>query len=84
MGIGGGPIAGFGSAPAERLSGYRFARSSGRGVRVLYGFGLQHLSSRYGCLGETLGWHRDLCCGPLLRNSVDPALVASEDFGVGT
>src|SRR3981081_2398977 len=84
MGVGGGPIAGFGSAPAKRLSRYRVARPYRRGLRVLYAAGLRHLSARYGCLGETLEWHRNLCCGSLLRNLVDPALVASADFGVGT
>src|SRR5437660_8159772 len=82
--IRGRPIAGFGIALAKWSSGSRIARPHGRGLLVLYGFGFRHLSSHYGCQGETLGWPRSLCCGSLLRNFVDPALVVSEDFGVGT
>jgi hypothetical protein len=68
------------------LSGYqdiglRARIGSAFGFFMALAFGI---SPRYGCLGETLVWHRNLCCGALLRNLVDPALAASEDFGAGT
>ena len=84
MEIGGGPTAGFGSAPAERSSRYRVARPNGRSLRVFYGHSLRHLRSGYCDPGEPFVCCRDLRCGSLLRNFFDPALVASEDFRVGT
>jgi hypothetical protein len=84
MEIGWGPIAGFGSAPAERLSGYRIARPNGRSLWVFYGHSLRHLRSGYCDPGEPIVCCRNLRYSSLLRNFVDPALVVSEDFRVGT
>ena len=85
MEIGGGPIASFGDAPAERLSRYRVARPYGRSLRVFYGHSLRHLRFDYRDPGEPFVCCRDLRCGSLLRNFFDPALVvASEDLRVGT
>ena len=84
MEIGRGPIAGLGSAPAERSSGHRVACSHGRSLRVFYGHIFQCLCSGYCDAGKPLVCFRDLCGGSLLRNFVDPALVDSEDFRIGT
>src|ERR1700693_2110976 len=84
MEIGGGPIAGFGSAPAERLSRYRVPRPNGLSLRVFYGHSLRHLRPGYCDPGEPFVSSRDLRYGSLLRNFLDSALVASEDFRVGT
>jgi len=84
MEIGGGPIAGFGSAPAERLSRHRVARPNGRSFQVFYGHSLRHLRSGYCDAGEPFVCCRDLRYGSLLRSFFDPALVASEGCRVGT
>src|ERR1039458_3779735 len=84
MEIGGGPVAGFGSAPAERLSRYRVTRPNGRSLLVFYGHSLRHLRSGYCDAGEPFVCGRNLRNGSLLRNFFDSALVASEDFRVGT
>jgi hypothetical protein len=84
MEIGRGPIAGFGGTHAERSSGPRVASWYRRSLRVLYGFGIWHLGSRYGCPGKPFGWRRNLCCGSLRRNLLDPALESSENFRVAT
>jgi len=76
--------AGVGGAPAQRLSRYGVARPYRRGLRVLYGFSIRHLSSQYGDLGEALGWCRDLRCGYLLRSLVGSTLLESEDLTVDT
>ena len=84
MEIGGGPVAGFGCALVMRSPRYGVAHPYRRDFLVLYGRSLRHLRSRYCDPGEPLVCCRDLRCGSLLRNLVDPALVASEASGVGT
>ena len=84
MEVGGGPNAGFGGAPAERLSRDRIACTHGRSLRVFYGHSLRHLRPGYCDPGEPFVSSRDLRYGSLLRNFLDSALVASEDFRVGT
>jgi hypothetical protein len=84
MEIGGGPIAGFGSAPAERVTGSEVESPHRRSLLVFHGLSLLHLRSDYCDPCESFVCCRDLRCGSLLRNFVDPALVASEDFRLGT
>ena len=84
MEIGGGPIASFRSAPPEWSSRYRVARPDGRSLRFFYGHSLRHLRFDYCAPGEPFVCCRDLRYGSLLRNFVDRALVASEDFRIGT
>lgn len=79
MEIGRGPIAGFGGAPAERLSRYRVAHPHGCSLGVSYGDGLRHLRSDYCDAGEPFVCCRDLRCGSLLRNFFDPALVVADE-----
>src|ERR1700674_2975206 len=72
-----GPVASFGRAPCKRLSGYGVARPYRRGLRVLYGFSIRHLSFGYCYQGGGLGWCRDLRGGSLFRKLVDPTAVES-------
>jgi len=56
----------------------------GAAFGFFYGHSLRHLRSGYCDPGEPFVCRRDLRYGSLLRNFLDPALVASEDFRVGT
>lgn len=80
MEIGGRTIAGFGSSSAERLSRYWVTCPYGRSLRVFYGHSLRHFRTGYCDPSQPFVCCRDLRCSPLLRNSLNPALVASEDF----
>lgn len=84
MEVGGGPIAGFGGAPAERLPRYGVAFPRGRSLLVFYGHVLRHFRFDYCDPGEPLLCCGDLRRGSLLGNCFDPPLVASEDSRVGT
>jgi len=84
MEIGVGPIAGFGGAPAERLSRYWVACPHWGSFRFFYGPGLRHLRFDYCDSGKPFACRRRLRWGPLLRDFVNPALVLSENFGLGT
>ena len=62
------------------LSGYQdvgVALPHGRSLRVFYGHRLRHLRFDYCDPGERFICCHDLRYSSLLRNSVDPALVAS-------
>ena len=69
------------------LSGHQDMGLRARGGSAFgffYGHSLRHLGSGYCDPGEPFVCRRDLRCGSLLRNFVDPALVPSEDFRLGT
>jgi hypothetical protein len=78
MAIGGRPIAGFGPGIAKRVPGYRAANPPGWSVLVSYSPSLRHFRVSHGDPVESSVCSRDLRCVSLLRDFVDPALVASE------
>jgi hypothetical protein len=72
------PIAGFGPSTAKRVPGSRAANPPGCCVLVSYSPSLRHFRVSHGDPVESSVCSRDLRCGSLLRDFVDPALVASE------
>ena len=62
--------------------GLRARMGAAFGFFMAIAFGI--FCSGYCDAGKPLVCCRDLCGGSLLRNSVDPALVDSEDFRLGT
>jgi hypothetical protein len=78
MEISGRPIAGFGPGIAKRVPGSSAANSPRCSVFVSYGSSLRHFRVSHRDPVQSPVCSRDLRCGSLLRDIVDPALVASE------
>ena len=78
MEISGRPIAGFGPGIAKRVPGSSAANPPRCSVFVSYGSSLRHFRVSHRDPVQSPVCSRDLRCGSLLRDIVDPALVASE------
>lgn len=66
-----------------RSSGYSDARWNWRGFLVFYGTSVRDFGAGYRCHGEKLVGRRRRCCGSLLKDMADHALVEKEHFAVG-
>jgi hypothetical protein len=82
--VGGRAVVHVGCNYGKRSPRFKAASLDRRCSWVFHGHRVRHLRSGYGHSRELSGWCRDLRCGSLLRNFADRALVASENFGVGT